>query len=202
MYKVFVNDKPIILSDKVNTLSEYEVFLYKNTSIEEIVHKLQNTHCNGIYFYHHDIDILWQKFKSKFKIVNAAGGLVLNPEGQILFIRRNEHWDLPKGRMEKGEIEQETAIREVQEECSIHRLEIKTELAVTYHIYQEKNKNKLKKTFWFVMQTDDNQLPIPQEEEGITVAKFVSVENLKNYETEMYANIEELVQRYLNLIDK
>lgn len=198
MYKVFVNDKPIILSDQANAHSEYDVYLYKNTSIDEIIHKLQNTFTNGIYLYHHDLDALWEKFKKAFKIVPAAGGLVENNKGELLFIRRNEHWDLPKGRMEKGESVKETAIREVEEECGIDGLEIVEELPVTYHLYQEKNQPKLKKTYWYIMKTKDCKKPVPQTEEGITSALFVNVENLEGYYPEMYANVKELVFNYLN----
>jgi hypothetical protein len=78
MYKVFVNDKPILLSDHALSHSEYEIYLFKDTRFEEIVHKLQNTNTSGIYLYHNDLEVLWNKFVSYFEVVTAAGGLVLN----------------------------------------------------------------------------------------------------------------------------
>lgn len=197
MYKVFVNDKPILLSDYALSHSEYEIYLFKNTRFEEIVHKLQNTNTLGIYLYHSDLEVLWNKFLSYFEIVTAAGGLVLNTQNQILFIRRNEHWDLPKGRMEIGETSSETAVREVEEECAIAPLEIIAELPISYHVYQENSQNKLKKTHWFVMKTTSTAVPIPQTEEGITAAIYVSHNQLSQYYAEMYANIQDIVNEYL-----
>ncbi len=199
MYKVFVNDKPILLSDHALSHSEYEIYLFKNTRFEEIVHKLQNTNTSGIYLYHNDLEVLWTQFVSYFEVVPAAGGLVLNDQNQLLFIRRNERWDLPKGRMEQGETCRETALREVAEECRIDALEIVSELSVSYHVYVENGVNKLKQTHWFVMQTTSHNKPIPQAEEGITDALFVSPNQLDSYYLEMYANIRDIVDGYLGL---
>jgi len=45
-------------------------------------------------------------FMAMFPVVEAAGGLVLNEEGEPLFIYRNDHWDLPKGKIDaRGEEE-------------------------------------------------------------------------------------------------
>jgi 8-oxo-dGTP pyrophosphatase MutT (NUDIX family) len=135
-----------------------------------------------------------------FEVVPAAGGLVVNSIGELLFIRRNERWDLPKGRMELGETSRETALREVIEECGISQLEIVEDLPVSYHIYQENTIDKLKKTYWFMMNTKATDKPIPQTEEGITKAEFVELEKLENYFPEMYSNIRDIVNNYLNKI--
>jgi hypothetical protein len=201
MYKVFVNDKPILLSDQALSHSEYEIYLFKDTRFEEIVHKLQNTNTSGIYLYHNDLDVLWNKFLSYFEIVTAAGGLVINSQNQMLFIRRNERWDLPKGRMEIGETCRETAVREVEEECAIAPLEIIAELPISYHVYQENSQNKLKKTHWFVMKTASSITPIPQTEEGITAAVYVSQNQIFSYYPEMYANIQDIVNEYLKALN-
>lgn len=198
MYKVYVNDKPIIISDRIQTLSGFEVYLYKNTRIEEVIHKLQFTQTQGIYLYNNDLDVLWEKFKQSFVLVNASGGLVVNNNDEILLIKRNGYWDLPKGRMEFGEISQYTALREVEEECSVSKLEIIEDLPVTYHIYQEKGLEKLKKTFWYVMKTNDNSIPIPQTEEGITEAVYIKINEIENCYPTMYANIRDLIYYYLS----
>lgn len=198
MYKVFVNDKPIYFSDRALEHSVYEVYLYKNTRFEEIIHKLQHTQTNGIYLYHSDLEYLWNNFIQFFKIVEAAGGLVLNANDEMLFIYRNDHWDLPKGRMEQGETITETALREVEEECCITHLKIEKELFITYHIYNENGYFKLKKTHWFLMRTDDKTTPKPQREEGITKAVYIAPKEIEKYYPQMYANIKDLVINYLN----
>jgi len=199
MYKVFVNDKPIILSDLAVSTSEYEIYLFKNTGFEEIIHKLQNTKVPGIYIYYNDLDTLWDKFKDFFEIVKAAGGVVENDKGELLFIRRNERWDFPKGRMELGEVNRETALREVAEECDISETEIIDDLAITYHVYQDFGKFKLKKTYWYWMKSNDLGVPCPQKEEGITEAVFIAADKWEQMYPDMYANIKELVIKFKNI---
>ena len=66
--------------------------------------------------YTRDLKQLWKHFKSLFKYIKAAGGVIYNDVGEILFIERLERWDLPKGKVDKGESNKEAAIREVEEE--------------------------------------------------------------------------------------
>ena len=68
-------------------------------------------------------------------MVEAAGGLVFNKDGDILMIFRNGKWDLPKGKLEIGESIEECAIREVEEECGISGLIIEKKIKDTYNIY-------------------------------------------------------------------
>ena len=85
-----------------------------------------------------------------FKIVEAAGGLVKNSNGAYLFIFRNKRWDLPKGKVQKNEIINEAAIREVIEETGVKNLRIKKSLPTTYHVYKANKKFKLKKHTGFL----------------------------------------------------
>lgn len=197
MYKVFVNNKPIILSDQPATDSTCEIYLFKEIRFDEILHKLRHTNTKGIYVFHTDLALLWNEFKAFFTNVIAAGGLVLNTEKDILFIFRNQTWDLPKGKMEKGESYEETAIREVEEECGITGLSIEKTLHITYHIFYENNKNNLKITHWFLMNTSSKEEPIPQEEEGISLAKFISAPKITVLYDSMYPNISNLIKNYL-----
>lgn len=50
----------------------------------------------------------------------SCGCIVMNEKNEILLVHHNVgHWDFPKGHMEVGETEIETAIREVKEETNI-----------------------------------------------------------------------------------
>ena len=55
--------------------------------------------------------------------LNAAGGIVINQNGEVLLERRGdmkkESWGLPGGIMELGEVAHETVIREIFEETGL-----------------------------------------------------------------------------------
>lgn len=105
----------------------------------------------------------------------AAGGVVYNANaGTILLIKRSGVWDLPKGKLEKGETIPECAVREVEEETGLKGLKIISDLCETYHEYSEGSKQIGKTTYWFLMngETVTKQKLIPQREEGITELKW------------------------------
>lgn len=106
------------------------------------------------------------KFSELFKVIYAAGGLIKQND-KYLFIYRLKKWDLPKGKIDKGESPKQAAIRECEEECAITKLTITKELAPTYHIYEHKGGYALKKTFWYAMDTKHIGHLIPQTEENI-----------------------------------
>ena len=194
MYTIFVNNKPIILSDKISENVDLEFCTFSELQVEEVLHKLKNTQATGFYVYHNDLELLWKKFKKFFKVVKAAGGVVIK-EDEILMIYRNDCWDLPKGKMEDGETKEETALREVEEECSIQNLKIEKKLPTTYHVFYENNKYKLKITYWYTMTTDDDSIPIPQDEEGISKAAFIPKNSISSHYAEMYRSIHELINK-------
>ncbi|TMM32029.1 NUDIX domain-containing protein [Polaribacter aestuariivivens] len=189
MYKVFVNDKPIIITSSQKKENNFPVHLLKNTVSEEIVHKLRNGKIKGVNLYTPDLEKGWELFLESFKIVSAAGGLVLNDKKEVLFIFRNGTWDLPKGRIEKGETIPETAVREVEEECGITNLKLVKPLLTTYHIYFE-DEIKLKETFWFLMTSDFKGVLTPQLEEGITKVVFKNSSAIEIALQNSYKNIQ------------
>lgn len=167
MYKVFINEKRLILSsepqDSPKTLN-YD----GSHSFDFAIDLLENTASQGLNIYHNNIEELWADFRNYFKNIEAAGGVVINPENKILFIHRLGKWDLPKGKIEKGESREVAAVREVEEECGISNLQLKDFLNATYHIYTERDGKKiLKTTYWFEMFYAGNEKPKPQIEEGI-----------------------------------
>ena len=188
MYKVFVNEKPIIITSSSQKENNFPVYILKNIVLDEIIHKLRNEIIDGVYLYTPDLESGWNYFLTQIKVVPAAGGLVKNNKNDILFIYRNNIWDLPKGRIEKNESIETAAIREVEEECSIFNLIIEKQLITTYHIYFQ-NKNKLKLTYWFLMNSNYNKPLIPQIEEGITKVEFIKEESIDTILKESYANI-------------
>ena len=189
MYKVFVNDCPIILTDNKNISSVYNIVEFKSDRIYQIVERLFQNELGGICLFCSSLKDNWEAFKSQFKIQEAAGGKVLNANNEVLFIYRFNKWDLPKGKLEKGETIEEGAIREVQEECGITNLEVENQLETTYHIFTRKNKIILKITYWFLMKTDYTGKLTPQKEEGIEAVIYKSNSEIKKALENTYENI-------------
>jgi 8-oxo-dGTP pyrophosphatase MutT (NUDIX family) len=111
---------------------------------------------------------------SKKILLLAAGGLVENEKGEILFMFRRGKWDLPKGKLDPGETLEECALREVEEETGVGQLELKKFLLQTLHEYEELGKVIQKKTHWFYMTTTSHQSLIPQTEEDITELRWIA----------------------------
>lgn len=168
MYKVFVNEKKLLLSKQSENLEK--TLGYENvTSLEIALDLLENTSVKELNVFGENIDEIWSEFQKLFRIIEAAGGIVSKPNGDILFIKRLGKWDLPKGKMEKGESREESAVREIEEETGLQNVELLGFINTTYHIYIERNGDKvLKCTHWFEMSFDGEDTSKPQIEEGIT----------------------------------
>ncbi|WPO81725.1 NUDIX domain-containing protein [Chryseobacterium sp. JJR-5R] len=168
MYKVFVNEKKLLLSKQSENLEK--TIGYENAMTLEIaLDLLENTSVKELNVFGEDIDGIWAEFRSLFRIIEAAGGVVNNPDGETLFIKRLGKWDLPKGKMEKGESREESAVREIEEETGLRDVELVRFINTTFHIYVERNGDKvLKCTHWFEMNFSGEDTSKPQTEEGIT----------------------------------
>ncbi|NQY30204.1 MAG: NUDIX domain-containing protein [Flavobacteriaceae bacterium] len=197
MYKIFVNDRPIILTNVMMKEDGFKVFLLKSVEMNYVIRKLQRNNLSEVYLYHPDADKLLSIFKDRMGYINAGGGLVKNDKNELLFIERNEKWDLPKGRAEKGEDIETTSLREVEEETGVQNLSINRFLQETYHIYKNKGKYNLKITYWYLMETDYSGELRPQTEEGITQAVWKTNEQAKVAMSNSYANVVLLTEAYL-----
>ncbi|MGJ5643447.1 NUDIX hydrolase [Formosa sp. S-31] len=193
MYKVFVNDKPIILTTKVEQETYFKNYLLDTVQLGKVIKELNNTSLKEVRLIHKNEDKLLKKFLKKLPVVEAGGGKVYNKNGQILFIYRNDKWDLPKGKAEAKESIEETSIREVEEETGVKGLKITKPLETTYHIFKRNGKYKIKVTYWFEMTTTFSGNLWPQINEGITKVEWLdevqAVQALEN----SYANIRLLI---------
>lgn len=187
MYKVFIENKPIIfrinpqMEDSINSKlirAKIRTFLY--SGLPELT-----------------IDITDKKdFKRYFrdyKKIEAAGGLVQRGDG-FLFIKRNGKWDIPKGKLEKGETPKEGGIREIEEECGLLSPIIKKKILTTYHTYEHKGRLVLKKTYWYwLLEGPIIKELVPQLEEGITELAFFKMEDFESIKNNTYLSIIEVV---------
>jgi len=189
MTTIFVNNHPIYLVNDLKFKSENNFYDINDVDIVSLIQKLETNKITQLYLYDADSDSLRQHFSNQFEIIKAAGGVVLNDKNEILFIFRNNKWDLPKGKIEKGEEIQEAAIREVEEETGVKQLNIIKPLDSTYHIYKHKENYILKISYWFEMSTDFVGDLEPQFEEGITKVEWLKEYQIKKVMKNTYANI-------------
>ena len=136
-----------------------------------------------------------RKLSDENDMLLSAKTLAQNELKQLLFIYRHDKWDLPKGKIEKGETLQNAAIREVKEECGFRNLDLGRQVSTTYHIYEEKGRQVLKISYWFQMFSEDHDLK-PQVEEGITEVQWMDEAKMAKILKNTYPNIELLLSEY------
>ena len=189
MYKVFVNDKPLFLTNEIQKETNFQLFLLESVDIKQLIVKMFQNKILNAYLYHPNEREILKTLKSKIPVQKAGGGLVYNSKGEVLFIFRNGKWDLPKGGIERGEEIETTALREVEEETGVGNLFITGKLQKTYHIFKRNGRYKLKITHWFEMKTDFSETPFPQQDEGIEKAEWLNPEQVKLALENSYENI-------------
>jgi 8-oxo-dGTP pyrophosphatase MutT (NUDIX family) len=189
MYKVFVNDKPLFLTNEIQKETDFQLFLLESVDIKELIIKIFKNKVDKAFLYHPDEKEMMKKLKSKIPVEKAGGGLVYNDKNEVLFIFRNKKWDLPKGGIEKGEEIENTAIREVEEETGVKGLKIIRKLPKTYHIFKRNGRYKLKITHWFEMRTSFNEKLIGQADEGIEKVEWKTPKEIQVALTNSYENI-------------
>src|SRR5690606_41625847 len=94
MYKVFVNNRPLFLTNKIEKETDFQLFLLNSVDIEQLVAKIFKNKIHKAFLYHPDEKEILTTLMSKIPVEKAAGGLVHNSKGEVLFIFRNGKWDL------------------------------------------------------------------------------------------------------------
>jgi len=211
MYKIYINGTPLYLgtkeelrfpgSEKGEPLRLF--YSGKRKFILNVVDQLEkSSRFSYAALYCEDVQKLWEDFQSIYKCINAAGGAIFNEEGKILVIFRRGYWDLPKGKVDKGETPEQTALREVNEETGLKMLKLLDPLCKTRHTYQLKRKRILKTTFWYKMIAEDSALT-PQREEDIEIAEWVDLDRfLKSLPGPVYGSILDVLLQVKSLQSK
>ena len=200
MYKVFFNDSFFILSQKALPENENKIqYLPLQNSNQLFVWLMEAEKTKNpmfCIFIHDSPSTIWDDFCKNIKIVSAAGGLVKNKSGEYLFIFRRGKWDLPKGKIDKGEKIVDAAIREVQEETGVSDILIDGEAFITYHVYMLKGKLALKPTYWYAMVNKGNNDLSPQTSEDIEKAVWLNSIEIKEIRKNAFGTILEVIDFY------
>ena len=202
MYKIYINETPLfllktndlqnIMVDRDNTLIAR--YTGKAKMLLNYIDMLEKSpRFEAVILYSNDYEALIRDYKDLYKIIEAAGGLVFNQRGEMLMINRRGYWDLPKGKIDKGESKEAASVREVQEETGLNKLERGELIYESYHTYKnQKDKRILKRTFWYEMTTIETEL-VPQAEEDIEEAVWIHPENLIENPKKMYRSIKDVL---------
>ncbi|MCB0547246.1 MAG: NUDIX domain-containing protein [Phaeodactylibacter sp.] len=207
MYKIYINGRPLFLAntheaggvpsaDDTNIVTRYMGNSRLLLSYMDMLEK--NLRFDSVTVYSDDVEKLFRDFAGQFKIIEAAGGVVYNTEGEVLLIFKRDHWDLPKGKIDHGERREDAAVREVLEETGLSSAELGDFLGVTYHTYRDhKGRRILKYTYWYRMKAEKEAL-IPQEEEEIEHAEWHAPKAFLESKPVVYGNIRDLLLKEVN----
>jgi 8-oxo-dGTP pyrophosphatase MutT (NUDIX family) len=199
MYKVFFNGRVIYLLEKMPDLEGKEkdficTFMNREDLAPQLNTFLKREKSGNLYIYRDHPEKTFEIFSSCFTVINAAGGLVVNDRDEYLVIFRRGKWDLPKGKAEKQESSEMTALREVTEECHLEELTLVKFLTATYHIYFLGDKTVLKKTDWYLMRYSGTREPSPAVEEDIEKTYWLHRGNIDEITGNIFPSILEVIK--------
>ncbi|WP_345950713.1 NUDIX domain-containing protein [Mucilaginibacter sp. PAMB04274] len=196
-YRIYINQKVILVTESAPAQAENYEQLDQQSFDLKILYNQLTTNNAGLYYY-----VLCDNAKAFLKqvmksvtLIEAAGGLVKNDKGNYLFIYRNGKWDIPKGKLEKGEKPKEGAIREVEEECGITIDNCGKKIVNTYHVYTSRGEVVLKKTYWYKMKYKGKAKLKPQIEEGITDVKWLSKKEINMVTNNTFPSIMDVLAK-------
>jgi len=158
----------------------------KKISLDDILSNVKKH--KKIFLFHKSSEKLISSFKKKIKVISAGGGVVKNSFDETLFIFRGNKWDLPKGKKDKGETIDETALREVKEETGITDLKIIDFRTITYHLFKKNSEYCLKETSWYNMVSNFDGKFTPEIKEDITKVVWKNenkIRKIKNYRNQI-----------------
>jgi len=156
----------------------------------------QRTELAGLLLHGSDVPRIWKEFRSRYVFVQAAGGAVTDEQGRLLAIHRLGRWDLPKGKVDKGEEIPAAAVREVQEECGLVNVNLEAPLCDTWHTYERKGERHLKRTDWFLMRASAKEQLVPQTDEDISEVRWLDLSEVQRMKGETYPSLVSVVEAW------
>lgn len=194
-YRIYINDNTLFIADqRPKQEKEIQQIDVQNFDFKQLYKSIPSDSKKDYLLLDADPQAIFKKIKNSLTLIKAAGGLVKSAKGNYLFIFRNKKWDLPKGKVEKGEKMKEAARREVEEECGVKIYTNDEKLCKTYHVYTIGSKVVLKKTNWYSMTVKGEPKLIPQKEEGITKASWLNKSELAPVLSNTYPSIVQVLE--------
>ena len=199
-YKIYFNEGALIITDSLDALKGIpNLYFIGDEELHKSFKILISSESYGkamtFGLMCPDPKATFEEFAEEYIIIQAAGGLVFNKNAELLTIKRNGVWDLPKGKIEKYEDQRAAALREVMEETGINHINISEKIGETYHAYYEDEAILLKETHWYKMNSQGNPGLTPQTEEGITEVKFAKLDWFDSEEFKTYASIRDIINQ-------
>lgn len=204
--KIYFGDKPVYLCDEIDQeLNEIlhhpdAVFIdeLSGPAIKSLLHEIKKAEFHAGVVWCKELEKLKKAFFKHFQLIEAAGGIVQNDKKEILFIYRLQKWDLPKGKVEKGEDFEACAVREVTEETGVTGLTVKNKVGETYHTYNAFGKHFLKTSHWYYLTCSKAQNLVPQTEEDITAIKWVKTKDMQEPLQNTYPSIKDILNQFFD----
>lgn len=112
------------------------------------------------------------------KVEISAGGIVYKlKDSQPLILLLKDHngqWTFPKGLIDDNEDKVETAKREVAEEVGLKKISLVASLSPIGYWYRWEGELIKKTVYYYLFKAKVEEKLVPQEEEGISEAKWFS----------------------------
>lgn len=206
--QIYYLDKILFLSDKCedniyrDVKYVFQIHDFTQDAEKDAIVQQWLSGKDNVYMFFDNTDLLLSfltiYMQQIFSVMYAAGGLIYHPEKGFLFIFKKGYWDLPKGKIDKGEKAEDAAIRECEEETGVSNLKLQKNGGLTYHIFRQKNKMVLKITQWYLMETKYDHPLIPQAGEGIENAEWIQVRDIQEKVlNHTYFSVKEIIERYI-----
>jgi 8-oxo-dGTP pyrophosphatase MutT (NUDIX family) len=210
MVKIYFNNKPLFLTNTITKELE-ELLHHEETvfidefnihTVKAMLHEMESEKIRAGVFMNADVETLLKAFEKRFVLIKAAGGLVHTDDGHLLLIFRRGKWDLPKGKLDDNEDLETCAVREINEETGLVKIQVERPLCITYHTYHQDGKHILKESHWFVMKTPEQIKLIPQIEEDIDKCEWVALDQLTPYMENTHASILDVVNAGVKMLQE
>ncbi len=200
--KIYYNDKPLVITTNSEAYmisnpaaEEYEFFSGATLrSYTQALRYMEKLGTRGAIIEDISEAALLEQLHAMYMLLDAAGGIAYNEDKEILMIFRRGKWDLPKGKLDAGESIEQCALREVSEETGLVNLELGEKICDTFHIYEQKNQQFLKRTAWYKMKGTSADKLKPQKEENIMEARWIAEKDLGPFAAKSYEAIREVLK--------